>query len=341
MSEGDSEAALHEWDRARQRIEGGVDRPWVYTVVDCGPRDEDAVVIVSGVAVPWVDWADVLAVLSRRQRVVLVEREGMEGPWPLAHAADAAASGASTAPPSMSPRPCSFERPALIDEAGALAELLETLGVRQVIVMAHSLGGFIGEAFARLFPERCTRLVLVDGSCEQPSGGAVEPAWGESIVTRVAPRFLSGQRLRHFYARALWWPRRAGLRTIDPEIEGPYVRAFFADECFIRTLWAEWEVYHRWAQELCRLVDEHPLCAELRVLVASRHRITPDPWVSAQRKRFQAYHAQIRAQAYEAHIRVEEGREARGVQNSFEVVSASHLVMREYPDLVASLAATQ
>ena len=40
------------------------------------------------------------------------------------------------------------------------AALLDTLGVRQVLVIAHSMGGMAGVRFTRSFPERVTKLVL-------------------------------------------------------------------------------------------------------------------------------------------------------------------------------------
>jgi pimeloyl-ACP methyl ester carboxylesterase len=41
--------------------------------------------------------------------------------------------------------------------------LLDDLNVDQVVIMGHSLGAFIGLAFAAKYPERTDRLILVDG----------------------------------------------------------------------------------------------------------------------------------------------------------------------------------
>lgn len=294
---------------------------WVFTVSDSGPCSDVAVVVFSGVAVPWVDWLDVAVPLSRQRRVVLVEREGMEGPG----------LEASARVPSRS---------SLIDEVNAVVELLDMLGVERAIVVAHSMGAFIGEAFARLFPQRCARLVFVDASCElEPAG--VGASLGRSLkhlLTGTAARWSHWVWVRRLHAAVLWWPRRAGLRHAPPGCEAPYLRRFFSDEGFIRTLWAEYEAYSLWAEELRGLARRHPLRTELRVLVASRHRLLPDPWVARQRRRFMLYDAEIRH-----HTTMEQqpiaGRDTLAIQNSIEVVYGSHLLMREHPQLVACLAA--
>ncbi|HXZ36594.1 MAG TPA: alpha/beta hydrolase [Thermodesulfobacteriota bacterium] len=41
--------------------------------------------------------------------------------------------------------------------------LLDHLGLKQVVLMGHSLGAFISLVFAARYPERVTRLILVDG----------------------------------------------------------------------------------------------------------------------------------------------------------------------------------
>jgi pimeloyl-ACP methyl ester carboxylesterase len=42
--------------------------------------------------------------------------------------------------------------------------LLDDLGIDRVVIMGHSLGAFIGLAFAAQYPDRTDRLVLVDGA---------------------------------------------------------------------------------------------------------------------------------------------------------------------------------
>lgn len=336
----DSLSVLGRWAALRRREESASRR---YTLLDTGFPDRSraglndvpgelgdsnssAVLILSGVAVPWVDWADVLSLLSSRERVVLVERDGMEGPLP------------QPLPPSPAGAASS---PSLVDEAHAVAALLDTLKIARVRILAHSMGAFIGEAFARLYPERCEHLVFVDGSCTNPptyaSGTAesVPELRRAGLTERLLLRAARCAWVRALYARVLWWPRRRGLRTIAREEERVYAQSFFADERFIHTMWQEMRVYDLWAQELNALTRRLPLRCELRVAVATRHRVLQDPWVVRQRARFEALDAEIEGVGMSGAA----GRSGAGVQNSYEVVSASHLLMRDNPELVASLTA--
>lgn len=47
--------------------------------------------------------------------------------------------------------------------AADLAALLDALGVEQTVVVGHSMGAFVSVVFAHWYPERVSRLVLVDG----------------------------------------------------------------------------------------------------------------------------------------------------------------------------------
>jgi pimeloyl-ACP methyl ester carboxylesterase len=40
------------------------------------------------------------------------------------------------------------------------ARLLDTLGIKKVIVVAHSMGGMLATRFALMFPQRVTKLIL-------------------------------------------------------------------------------------------------------------------------------------------------------------------------------------
>ena len=57
--------------------------------------------------------------------------------------------------------------------------LLDDLGIDRVVIMGHSLGAFIGLAFAAAYPDRTDRLILVDG------GGDLSPEQFEEVFTGI------------------------------------------------------------------------------------------------------------------------------------------------------------
>ena len=103
--------------------------------VDAG--DGDPVVFVHGLLGSHQDWTSLLADLSDRHRVL---------------APDLVGHGASAKP---------VGDYSLGAHAAMLRDLLDHLGVAQVTLVGHSLGGGIALQFAYLFPERVRRLVLV------------------------------------------------------------------------------------------------------------------------------------------------------------------------------------
>ena len=59
--------------------------------------------------------------------------------------------------------------------------LLDDLGLDRVVIMGHSLGAFIGLAFAAGYPERVERLILVDG------GGDLSQEQMERVFVGIKP----------------------------------------------------------------------------------------------------------------------------------------------------------
>ncbi|WP_136360703.1 alpha/beta fold hydrolase [Desulfatibacillum aliphaticivorans] len=59
--------------------------------------------------------------------------------------------------------------------------LLDDLGFEKAVIMGHSLGAFIGLAFAAEYPEYTDRLVLVDG------GGDLSPEQFEEVFKGIKP----------------------------------------------------------------------------------------------------------------------------------------------------------
>ena len=59
--------------------------------------------------------------------------------------------------------------------------LLDDLGIDQAVIMGHSLGAFIGLAFAAEFPDRTDRLILVDG------GGDLSQEQFDEVFIAIKP----------------------------------------------------------------------------------------------------------------------------------------------------------
>ncbi|MBL7205327.1 MAG: alpha/beta hydrolase [Desulfobacteraceae bacterium] len=59
--------------------------------------------------------------------------------------------------------------------------LMEDLGLERAVLMGHSLGAFITLVFAARYPERCEKLILVDG------GGQLNHDQWEKIILAIKP----------------------------------------------------------------------------------------------------------------------------------------------------------
>ena len=59
--------------------------------------------------------------------------------------------------------------------------LLDDLGIDRAVIMGHSLGAFIGLAFAAEYPDRTDRLILVDG------GGDLSPEQFDEVFIAIKP----------------------------------------------------------------------------------------------------------------------------------------------------------
>ncbi len=55
------------------------------------------------------------------------------------------------------------------DNASAVQEVLNHLEISESIVVGHSMGGYVGLAFAELFPENIQKLVLLNSSSKEDS----------------------------------------------------------------------------------------------------------------------------------------------------------------------------
>jgi pimeloyl-ACP methyl ester carboxylesterase len=67
-----------------------------------------------------------------------------------------------------------------------LAELIDELGLDQPVVVGHSLGALIGLYFASRYPEKLSKLVLIDAGAPLPWKTTEEqPAWLTASINRL------------------------------------------------------------------------------------------------------------------------------------------------------------
>ena len=66
--------------------------------------------------------------------------------------------------------------------AADLAAVLDELGIERIVVVGHSMGGFVAVVFAHLYPERVARLVLVDGGLPLDVPAGLDP---DTLVSRI------------------------------------------------------------------------------------------------------------------------------------------------------------
>jgi pimeloyl-ACP methyl ester carboxylesterase len=110
--------------------------PLAYFDVGAGP----AVVLIHGLAANFTHWEHVAPSLARGHRVIGVDLPGC---------------GLSAE------RPLPYTIDGYVD---AIVALLDELGEREAMWVGHSLGGMVAVAASRRWPERVTRMALVNGA---------------------------------------------------------------------------------------------------------------------------------------------------------------------------------
>jgi len=96
--------------------------------------------------------------------------------------------------------------------AADLAELIDELGLDRPVVAGHSLGGFIALYFAAHYPQKLSKLVLIDAGASPPWKTTEEqPAWLNTSINRlgtVVPSFEEYvQRLKAAPFMGPYWNR--------------------------------------------------------------------------------------------------------------------------------------
>jgi pimeloyl-ACP methyl ester carboxylesterase len=76
--------------------------------------------------------------------------------------------------------------------ASDVAGLMDHLGIERAAVLGHSWGGHVATNVAARFPEKVSRLVMIDGGFQ--NGRLLPNATWEAFCARLAPRDVSGTR---------------------------------------------------------------------------------------------------------------------------------------------------
>ena len=73
--------------------------------------------------------------------------------------------------------------------------LMDHFGIERAVVLGHSWGGHVSSNLAMRFPDRVSRLVMIDGGF-QDGTLLPEPTW-EAFKQRLAPRLVAGTRAEY------------------------------------------------------------------------------------------------------------------------------------------------
>ncbi|MFZ2175969.1 MAG: alpha/beta hydrolase [Rhodococcus sp. (in: high G+C Gram-positive bacteria)] len=222
----------------------------VHVVVDgAGPP----VVLYGGLGGNWFDWGQVAELLSRTCLVVRIDRPGY---------------GAS--PPSP-------DRPTARGEAERIAAVLDALGVTApTVLVGHSLGGIYVEAFARLFPQRTRRVILLDATITTRAHHLIPTRWRVAIGRRAA-RLTSRIGLQRLLGPSV---RRMLNHSTPPDgiSSGTrqWVNRIYREPAYLESSVVENAAYPALAEELVTLRTTTAM--SVPVVVAAAHTGRPTPW---------------------------------------------------------------
>ncbi|MGC0420594.1 alpha/beta fold hydrolase [Embleya sp. AB8] len=204
-------------------------------------------IATSGLAGAWFDWDPVVPLLTPHCTVVRFDRPGLGFSQP-------------------DPRP-----PTLAREADRIAGLADALALPgPYVLLAHSLGAFHVEGFARMYPERTAGLVLVDPSNEEKP--RPRPARRARVrAARIGGGAMRVSGLAHAIGPAA---RRSILFTQSRRhrdiADTRWVRGAYGSGRFFATALTENTTYFDVAAELVELRRDAPLPdVPLRVLAAA------------------------------------------------------------------------
>jgi lipase len=106
----------------------------------------------------------------------------------------------------------------MMRHAADCVAVLDALGVSSTVVTGHSMGGFVALVLADLYPERVSRLVLVDGGPPLPPPRAGTPEEQLEAALGAAARRLS-MRFADRAAYHEFWRQHPAFRTWSAAME--------------------------------------------------------------------------------------------------------------------------
>ncbi|MDQ2873065.1 MAG: alpha/beta hydrolase [Candidatus Eremiobacteraeota bacterium] len=151
----------------------------------------DAIVLLHGFPLTHAIWTEQVAALRARARILALDLRGM-------------GNSSVTAGPYL-----------IESLAGDLAAVLDSLHVKNVTIVGHSLGGYVAMAFCRMYVERVDRLALI---CSTLAADSAETAgFREALADRIE-RVHTMEPVVEAYM-----PKLFARRTIE---ENPYALTF-------------------------------------------------------------------------------------------------------------------
>ena len=170
-----------------------------------------------------------------------------------------------------------------------LAAFIDALGVERPAVIGHSLGAFIALYFASHYPDKLSKLILLDGGVTLPwKSAADQPAWLSAAINRLGtpvPSFeLYTQRLKAAPFLAPYWNAYLDLyyeHDVYRQPDGSVIAKCYREACLEdeRSLHAEGVPEPQWPQVT---VPTLLLRAGLGLVASDDQMMTPDAAALAQ-----------------------------------------------------------
>lgn len=242
----------------------------IYTV-SVGDKAAPPVLLISGLSVLHLDWQDVLAALENSFHVIAYDRAGTGF-------SDPAPSGVSAS---------------LYQEVALAREIIIKHFNRPAIIVGHSMGGFIAESLARLYPQHCAKLILLDSSCEIER--SKKELLDESFVTavsslrkgieRIVQWLWQSYRMRRLLAKMMFYSKPRPLSTLTPTEDKRLNLKIYSSPWALSGFLRELRSYSHWALQRNKIAEQFPLSVPTVVMAAKAGRILYfDAWACLQHR---------------------------------------------------------